>query len=144
MARQREEPLEAERECPTCGCIWFAVVTHIDRVNTMHRRVCPECKGREAQSATVNKAYERLMNEMVRQPTAMLMGTCRETDPEIFFPRVGGSTRQAKAICRECPAQTACLEWALKTRQMHGVWGGTNERERAQLLALRAKAEVAS
>ncbi len=55
---------------------------------------------------------------------------CAQTDPESFFPSTGGSTRDAKRVCRRCPAQPDCLDWALETNQSHGVWGGTSETER--------------
>ncbi len=40
---------------------------------------------------------------------------------------------QAKAVCRECLAQSACLDFALVTNQDSGVWGGTSEEERRKL-----------
>lgn len=33
---------------------------------------------------------------------------CAETDPEIFFPEKGGSTREAKAICNGDPRCVSC------------------------------------
>jgi WhiB family transcriptional regulator, redox-sensing transcriptional regulator len=63
---------------------------------------------------------------------------CRDTSPEMFFPV--GSTgpainaiEAAKAVCRACPAQEQCLEFALATNQEAGVWGGTSEDERRRL-----------
>ncbi|MFI1417376.1 WhiB family transcriptional regulator [Streptomyces sp. NPDC020731] len=64
--------------------------------------------------------------------------TCRTEDPDLFFP-IGTSgpalmqTEQAKAVCRRCPVQEQCLEWALDTGQSIGVWGGTSETERRAL-----------
>ncbi|MEW2048629.1 WhiB family transcriptional regulator [Streptomyces sp. NBC_00377] len=63
---------------------------------------------------------------------------CRHEDPDLFFP-IGTSgpallqAEQAKAVCRRCPVQEACLEWAMETDQTLGVWGGTNENERRAL-----------
>lgn len=60
---------------------------------------------------------------------------CATTDGEAFFP-VGDNeaardqTERAKAICRRCPSRSACLSYALDTRQDVGVWGGLSERER--------------
>ena len=63
---------------------------------------------------------------------------CRDTSPDLFFPI--GTTgpaieqiAQAKAVCRSCEAQSACLEFALSTNQDSGVWGGTSEEERRKL-----------
>ena len=39
----------------------------------------------------------------------------------------------AKAVCRQCQAQSACLEFALATNQDSGIWGGTSEEERRKL-----------
>jgi WhiB family redox-sensing transcriptional regulator len=63
---------------------------------------------------------------------------CRDTDPELFFPV--GTTGQAlvqieaaKAVCRQCEARAACLEFALATNQDSGIWGGTSEEERRKI-----------
>ncbi|AZM63887.1 MULTISPECIES: WhiB family transcriptional regulator [unclassified Streptomyces] len=63
---------------------------------------------------------------------------CRTEDPDLFFP-IGTSgpallqTEQAKAVCRRCPVREQCLQWALRTGQSIGVWGGTSEEERRAL-----------
>lgn len=64
--------------------------------------------------------------------------TCRDTDPELFFPI--GTTGQAllqiakaKSVCCECPVNVECLEFALETNQDTGIWGGTSEEERRQI-----------
>ena len=31
---------------------------------------------------------------------------CAETDPEAFFPEKGGSTREAKKVCRGCDVRS--------------------------------------
>jgi WhiB family transcriptional regulator, redox-sensing transcriptional regulator len=64
-----------------------------------------------------------------------LAAACRFVDPELFFPvsDSGPSLMQAteaKAICTECPVRRQCLSFALRTRQVHGIWGGLTERER--------------
>ena len=52
---------------------------------------------------------------------------CRDADPELFFPvgTAGPALRQireAKRICRGCPAQSPCLAWALDHGVTDGVW----------------------
>jgi len=64
--------------------------------------------------------------------------SCRDTDPDLFFPigTTGAAIEQiesAKAVCRACEVQSACLEFALATNQEAGVWGGTSEEERRKL-----------
>ena len=63
---------------------------------------------------------------------------CRSSDPELFFPT--GSTgsyvaqiREATSICRACPVQGPCLQFALETNQEAGIWGGTDEEERRKV-----------
>jgi WhiB family transcriptional regulator, redox-sensing transcriptional regulator len=64
---------------------------------------------------------------------------CRDADPELFFPvgTTGPALRQireAKRICRGCPAQAPCLAWALD----HGVtdgYGGQPPRDSGALSA---------
>ncbi len=67
-------------------------------------------------------------------------GACLSVDPELFFPlsSVGPAAGQlslAKSVCTRCPVRTECLDFAIATRQVHGVWGGTSEDERRRILA---------
>jgi WhiB family redox-sensing transcriptional regulator len=60
---------------------------------------------------------------------------CRTADPELFFPvsSLGPAQEdiaQAKAVCDSCRVRRQCLQFALATHQMYGVWGGTTEEER--------------
>jgi WhiB family redox-sensing transcriptional regulator len=50
-----------------------------------------------------------------------------------FFPARGESVRDAKAVCASCPVRSECLEFALRMKVAHGVWGGLSERERRSL-----------
>jgi WhiB family transcriptional regulator, redox-sensing transcriptional regulator len=58
---------------------------------------------------------------------------CAQTDPEAFFPEKGGSTREAKKVCRACEVRPECLEYALEHDERFGIWGGLSERERRRL-----------
>ncbi len=75
-------------------------------------------------------------------------GACLSADPELFFPlsSAGPSVEQlneAKMVCARCLVKTQCLDFALATRQVHGVWGGTSEEERRPLLAHPGRARPA-
>jgi len=71
---------------------------------------------------------------------------CRDEDPELFFP-VGTSgpallqVEQAKAVCRRCSVAEQCLAEALQRREMYGIWGGTTEAERAELIRRQTERE---
>lgn len=42
---------------------------------------------------------------------------------------------RAKAVCATCPVRRACLAYALRIREAHGIWGGLNEEERRLVAA---------
>ena len=69
--------------------------------------------------------------------TWMAKGKCAELPPETFFPSDGVGVQVARRICAECSQQAPCLEYALRNRIDHGVWGGTSERERRRILKRR-------
>ena len=52
---------------------------------------------------------------------------CRGVGADVFFPANGsGNTINwgpALAVCARCPVRRACLNYALRTEQRHGVWG---------------------
>lgn len=62
-----------------------------------------------------------------------LSGACQYTDPDLFFPGKGGSTREAKAVCRGCEVRADCLEYALGNDERFGIWGGLSGRERRKV-----------
>ena len=69
---------------------------------------------------------------------------CAEVDTEIFFPEKGGSTREAKQVCRSCEVRAQCLEFALDRDERFGIWGGVSERERRRLKRGRPAASAPS
>ncbi|MEM8620818.1 MAG: WhiB family transcriptional regulator [Actinomycetota bacterium] len=71
----------------------------------------------------------------------MAEGNCRLYPPATFFPSDGVGVDRARKICRDCPVQERCLEYALGERIDHGVWGGCSERERRRILK-RRRADV--
>lgn len=72
---------------------------------------------------------------------------CRGEDAGLFFPPAYpelkearlSRERKAKVICSTCPVRMECLEYALRIREPHGVWGGLNELERRVLLRDRTR-----
>jgi WhiB family transcriptional regulator, redox-sensing transcriptional regulator len=67
---------------------------------------------------------------------------CRGPESRLFFaptvpePRPERDAREgrAKRICAECAVREECLEYALRIREPHGIWGGLNEAQRRGLL----------
>jgi len=69
-------------------------------------------------------------------------GLCRGSDPLIFYPPSEDDdslAEEAKTICGMCAVRKPCLEFALTTREKHGVWGGLTERERRRVLRQRRR-----
>lgn len=70
---------------------------------------------------------------------------CRTEPPSRFFPSDGVGVEIARRFCADCPVKEPCLEYALRNRIDHGVWGGTSERERRRILRRRrAEARAAA
>lgn len=66
------------------------------------------------------------------------MAACGTAEPDLFFPVSASACNlsqvaRAKEICGRCLVRDQCLEFALETRQLHGIWGGTTEEERYRL-----------
>ncbi len=75
----------------------------------------------------------------------MSQGKCQQLPPETFFPSDGMGVAVARGICASCPVQAMCLEYALRNKIDHGVWGGASERERRRIARQRrSNARVAS
>ena len=69
---------------------------------------------------------------------------CKDLPSETFFhpdgergPSRKNRIKNAKAICNQCPVIKECLKHALDIQEPFGIWGGTSEEERAELLSVR-------
>jgi WhiB family redox-sensing transcriptional regulator len=63
------------------------------------------------------------------------------SDPESWFPTPGQtySSQRARRMCSDCPVKVECLNYVLELDlaeggQTAGIWGGTTEVERKQML----------
>jgi WhiB family redox-sensing transcriptional regulator len=78
-------------------------------------------------------------------------GLCRGNHSYLFFPPSSVERKddrerreeRAKAICRVCPVQEPCLEFAVEIREPYGIWGGLTELERRQVVSRRLAATPA-
>jgi WhiB family redox-sensing transcriptional regulator len=60
---------------------------------------------------------------------------CLNTDPDLFFPVAAGiaaSKQVARAlrICDGCTVKRQCLDFAVRSGEKDGIWGGTTPEER--------------
>lgn len=74
----------------------------------------------------------------------MVEGNCRDAPPKTFFPSDGVGVEIARRICATCDVKLACLEYALRNRIDHGVWGGASERERRRIARQRRLDQAAA
>ena len=60
---------------------------------------------------------------------------CLNTDPDVFFPVAVGSSAskqvaRAMRICAGCTVRQQCLDFAMRSGEKDGIWGGTTPEER--------------
>lgn len=59
---------------------------------------------------------------------------CKGMDPDLFHPvHDDAEAVDAKAVCAACPVRKHCLDYAMRNREQHGIWGGLNADERRSL-----------
>lgn len=57
--------------------------------------------------------------------------SCAFVSPDIFFRETDKeSLALARSYCANCPVQSDCLEYAIKTETQDGIWGGLTYKER--------------
>jgi WhiB family transcriptional regulator, redox-sensing transcriptional regulator len=95
-------------------------------------------KGPHADSAGV-----RARTAVQRQPDSgrwdwRHLGACRWFGASLFFALEGEThgerirrERTARSICLSCPVIAECRDHAVRFGELHGIWGGSTERERA-------------
>jgi WhiB family redox-sensing transcriptional regulator len=67
---------------------------------------------------------------------------CLGADPRLFFPTSTSPawTARAKAICRRCPFEDECREYAIGRCDEFGVWGATTFKDRVAIRRQRKRA----
>jgi WhiB family transcriptional regulator, redox-sensing transcriptional regulator len=102
--------------------------------------------GHERQEVTMSDV-SRLPGPMDHEWQWQRLGACRGMDSAVFFhpdgernPSRARRTARAKEICHRCPVIMECREFALRTREPFGVWGGLAEAERRVILEQRGVA----
>jgi len=70
----------------------------------------------------------------------MIKAACAGFDRDIFFPEYTFLTDPAAlAACARCEVRADCLEWAQRTNQEFGIWGGLDEEQRAAIDRTRSR-----
>ena len=70
------------------------------------------------------------------------LARCREAPKALFFPEHDEDAEPARTICRGCPVQAACANYALADPDLVGVWGGLDEAERRLIRVGAAPGEI--
>ena len=70
---------------------------------------------------------------------------CTTADTAIFYPPSRGvghkiDWAEAKAICDSCEVRQPCLQYALRTKQHDGLWGGLTPHQRRKLRTVGSQA----
>lgn len=65
-----------------------------------------------------------LFNDVLGTPSWHARAICREAPPNMFFPSNAEKAQEAQVACLGCPVRGDCREFAERTRQRYGVWGG--------------------
>jgi WhiB family transcriptional regulator, redox-sensing transcriptional regulator len=65
---------------------------------------------------------------------------CKGKPTEWWYPTPSQTALHARLICAACPVRVECLDWALDTPEIHGVWGGLSQRQRGRIRAREAAA----
>ena len=72
--------------------------------------------------------------ELVERPRWMADALCAEYDRSLWFPELGETAAEARAICDRCLVRDECLAFALESSTgEHGIWGGRSRQERQRM-----------
>ena len=63
------------------------------------------------------------------------VSACLGADPDLFFPIAVGEAAQSQVtralrICEGCQVRQKCLDFAVRTGEFNGIWGGTTPEDR--------------
>lgn len=72
------------------------------------------------------------------RPTGGRLARVDPPTPDLFYPVAAGEAAssqitRAQRICAGCGVRQDCLDFAMRTGEVHGVWGGTTPEERIRV-----------
>lgn len=142
VACERGEENVQARIGPGRGCLWTSGVLinkQVTRLSPFFPQPARRTIGR------MPSRFEPTLTESDLTSGWQQFAECAQYAGEVdFFPARGESLRDAKAVCTVCPVKNECLEFALRLKVAHGVWGGLSERERRSLRRERHRVEPRS
>ena len=78
---------------------------------------------------TINNSFDMVQQEWMKDSLC----TDSSIDPEWFFPETELTNtfevKTALNMCKSCPVRINCLEYAIKSKQTFGIWGGMRQRQ---------------
>jgi WhiB family redox-sensing transcriptional regulator len=85
------------------------------------------------------------MSALRTEDAWQVKAACRGPQATVFFPPSTFERkdeklereRRAKAICATCAVKQPCLDYAMRIREPHGIWGGLSESERKRIFEQR-------
>jgi WhiB family redox-sensing transcriptional regulator len=85
--------------------------------------------------------YEELSARIVEEGDV----PCQQA-PDMFFIERGDKEgheklKYTKKLCSLCPLKSLCLDYALESNEVHGIWGGTTYNERKSIQGKRIRSE---
>lgn len=94
--------------------------------------------------STPANTFEKKVASMSQFPSPQIWrskAACLGVDPELFYPDPDNedAANPAKLICGACPVQESCLEFAFRSGEKEGIWGGCTERERRRIIRQRRR-----
>ena len=86
------------------------------------------------------------LEQLVSGARWRMAAACVSADPDLFFPVSAfcnnlQQVSEAKAVCSCCLVRCECLSYAIRTRQLHGIWGGMTEEEHHPLVKAERQAD---
>lgn len=80
------------------------------------------------------ESIEKLTNRGESVDTDFMQdGACKSLPPDFMYPENGKGVREAQVVCEKCRVKGPCLEYAVNTPEIFGVWGGESERARRRI-----------
>lgn len=82
----------------------------------------------------ISNKYRNGLSDRPGERDWVAQANCLDEQTSIFFPHNGRDYVAKLAICEACDVRVDCLAYALKRRDVNGIWGGTSGNERKVMI----------